>query len=125
VIKVSRVESVCIPVADQDAALAFYTDVLGFALRTDTPFGPGLRWIEVGPDAEDSTTIALAPAPEGGPTGGRQTGIIVLVDDIDASHAQLKAAGTDVDDTVERMGDPVPPLFWFRDPEGNTIQAAQ
>jgi catechol 2,3-dioxygenase-like lactoylglutathione lyase family enzyme len=125
VIKVNRVESVCIPVADQDASLAFYKDVLGFALKTDTPFGPGLRWIEVGPEADGSTTIALAPAPEGSTPGGRETGIIVLVDDIDAFHAQLKAAGTDVDEAVQRMGDPVPPLFWFRDPEGNTIQVAQ
>lgn len=124
-IKVNRVESVCIPVADQDAALDFYTNVLGFTLRTDTPFEPGLRWIEVGPEGESSTTIALAPASESAKVGGQLTGIIVLVDDIDGFHSQLKAAGTDVDDEVQRMGAPVPPLFWFRDPEGNTIQAAQ
>jgi catechol 2,3-dioxygenase-like lactoylglutathione lyase family enzyme len=125
VIKVNRVESVCIPVADQDAALDFYMNVLGFVLRSDVPFGPGLRWIEVGPEGAGSTMIALAPPPEGAATGGRETGIIVQVDDIDAFHAQLKAAGTDVDEAVVRMGDPVPPLFWFRDPEGNTIQVAQ
>ena len=42
-------------------------------------------------------------------------------DDIDAYHAELKAKGVDVDPEVSRMGDPVPPLFWLRDPEGNTL----
>ena len=40
---------------------------------------------------------------------------------MDGYHAQLKAAGVDVDAEVSRMGDPVPPMFWLRDPEGNTL----
>ena len=67
------------------------------------------------------TTIALAPPPEGAPTGKRETGISLHTDDIDAYHAELKANGVDVDPEVSRMGDPVPPLFWLRDPEGNTL----
>jgi catechol 2,3-dioxygenase-like lactoylglutathione lyase family enzyme len=46
-------------------------------------------------------------------------------DDIDAVHADLKARGVDVDDEVSRMGDPVPPLFWFRDPDGNTLMVVE
>ena len=36
-----------------------------------------------------------------------------------------KANGLDVDPEVSRMGDPVPPLFWLRDPEGNTLMVVQ
>ena len=71
--------------------------------------------------AETETSIALAPPPEGRPTGNRETGIGLQTDQIDELHAELKAAGVDVDEEVSRMGDPVPPLFWLRDPEGNSL----
>jgi hypothetical protein len=45
--------------------------------------------------------------------------------DIDADHADLKARGVDVDPEVSRMGDPVPPLLWFRDPDGNTLMLVE
>jgi catechol 2,3-dioxygenase-like lactoylglutathione lyase family enzyme len=71
------------------------------------------------------TTIALAPPPEGRPTGNRETGIGLFTDDIDAFHAELKAAGVDVDDEVSRGGDSVPPLCWVRDPEGNSLMIVE
>jgi catechol 2,3-dioxygenase-like lactoylglutathione lyase family enzyme len=115
---------VVIPVADQERETSFYVERLGFEKRIDVPFGNGYRWVEVGlGDAE--TTIALAPPPEGKPTGNVETGISLQTDDIDAYHAQLKADGVDVDPEVSRMGDPVPPLFWLRDPEGNTLMVIQ
>ncbi|MDX6666424.1 MAG: hypothetical protein QOG68_2630, partial [Solirubrobacteraceae bacterium] len=57
---------------------------------------------------------------EGDPTGV-QTGISLATDDIDATHAELESSGVDVDAEVMRMGEPVPPMFWFRDPDGNTL----
>ena len=45
--------------------------------------------------------------------------------DVDADHADLKAKGVDVDDEVSRMGDPVPPMFWFRDQDGNTLMVVE
>jgi catechol 2,3-dioxygenase-like lactoylglutathione lyase family enzyme len=118
--RVNKISTVVIPVADQERALEFYTQKLGFEKRTDVAFGNGYRWVEVAP-GEAETTIALAPPPEGVPTGNRQTGIGLQTDDIDAFHADLKAAGVDVDAEVSRQGDPVPPLFWLRDPEANTL----
>ena len=118
--RVNKINTVVIPVADQERALEFYTQKLGFEKRTDLPFGNGYRWVEVAP-GEAETTIALAPPPEGVPTGNRQTGIGLQTDDIDAFHGELKAAGVDVDAEVSRQGDPVPPLFWLRDPEANTL----
>jgi catechol 2,3-dioxygenase-like lactoylglutathione lyase family enzyme len=122
--RINKVGTVVIPVADQDRAVEFYVETLGFEKRTDVPFGNGYRWIEVAP-ADAVTTIALAPPPEGKPAGNVQTGIGLQTDDIDADHADLKARGVDVDPEVSRMGGPVPPLFWFRDPEGNTLMVAE
>lgn len=120
----NKIATVIIPVADQDAAVDFYVNKLGFEKRVDLPFGDGYRWVEVGLGAE-STTVALAPPPEEGSVGKRETGISLQTDDIDAYHAQLQKAGVDVDAQVSRMGDPVPPMFWFRDPEGNTLMVVQ
>ncbi len=122
--RVNKISTVVIPVADQESAIEFYVDKLGFEKRTDVPFGDGNRWVEVAP-GDAVTTIALAPPPPGGSTGNRQTGIGLQTDDIDAYHSQLKADGVDVDPEVSRMGDPVPPLFWLRDPEGNTLMVLQ
>ena len=122
--RVNKISTVVIPVADVDGAIEFYTQKLGFNKRVDIPFGGQYRWVEVAPgDAE--TTIALAPPPPGGSTGNRETGIGLHTDDIDAYHADLKSKGVDVDDEVSRMGDPVPPLFWLRDPEGNSLMVVQ
>jgi catechol 2,3-dioxygenase-like lactoylglutathione lyase family enzyme len=118
---VSKVASVVVPVKDQAAQVAFYVEKLGFTKRVDVPFGPdGMRWIEVAP-GDAVTTIALPPPPPGGSAGNRETGISLFAEDIDAYHAQLKADGVDVDAEISRMGDPVPPLFWLRDPEGNVL----
>ena len=118
--RISQIGTVVIPVSDQDRAIEFYTEALGFEKRTDVPFGNGYRWVEVGP-ADAPTTIAIVPPPPGKPTGNVETGIALNTDDVDAVHADLKARGVDVDEEVSRMGDPVPPMFWFRDPDGNSL----
>lgn len=118
--RISQIGTVVVPVSDQDRAIEFYTEALGFEKRTDVPFGNGYRWVEVGP-ADAPTTIAIVPPPPGKPTGNVETGIALNTDDVDTVHADLKARGVDVDEEVSRMGDPVPPMFWFRDPEGNTL----
>jgi predicted enzyme related to lactoylglutathione lyase len=118
--RINKIGTIVIPVADQDSMVAFYVEKLGFQKRVDIPFGNGYRWVEVALE-EAETSIALAPPPEGRPTGNHDTGIGLQTSQIDELHAELKAAGVDVDAEVSRMGDPVPPLFWLRDPEGNTL----
>ena len=118
--RVDKIATVVIPVSDQDRAIEFYVETLGFDKRTDVPFGDEYRWVEVAP-GDAATTIALAPPPSDTPTGNRETGISLHTDDIDAFHAELKASGVDVDPEISRMGGPVPPMFWFRDPEANSL----
>jgi catechol 2,3-dioxygenase-like lactoylglutathione lyase family enzyme len=123
-LNISKVGRVCVTVADTDRALDFYTGKLGFEKVVDVPMGPGMRWVEVRV-ADGETTIALAPPPEGQEAGGSQTGIILDTTDVDRAHSALKDAGVDVDDEVSRYGGPVPPMFWFRDPDGNSLIVVQ
>lgn len=114
--QITDVGTVGIPVSNQDRALAFYRDKLGFEVRMDAPFGEGLRWIEMAPVGA-TTSIAIAPTPEGNPIGV-DTGIRLSTGDAQADHAALQAAGVDVDAEVQ----PYPvPMFTFRDPDGNTL----
>jgi catechol 2,3-dioxygenase-like lactoylglutathione lyase family enzyme len=117
-VHVTAVRTVGVPVTDQDRALDFYVGVLGFEKRVDAPFGGGLRWIEVAPPGGD-TTVALAPAPDGHPVGV-DTGVRLHTTDATADHAELLGRGVDVDPDVLRYPG-VPPMFSFRDPDGNTL----
>jgi catechol 2,3-dioxygenase-like lactoylglutathione lyase family enzyme len=123
-LNLTRVGRVCVSVADTDRALDFYVGTLGFEKVVDVPMGPDARWVEVQlPGAE--TTIAIAPPPPGTQAGGGETGIILDTTDVEADHAALKAAGADVDEEISRMGDPVPPMFWVRDPDRNSLIIVQ
>jgi catechol 2,3-dioxygenase-like lactoylglutathione lyase family enzyme len=123
-LNLTQVGRVCVTVADTDRAIDFYVDTLGFEKVVDVPMGDAGRWVEVALPGT-ATTIALAPPPEGQEAGGGQTGICLDTSDVDADHAALKAAGADVDDEVTRWGDPVPPMFWLRDPDGNALIVVQ
>ena len=121
---ISEIGTVFLPVADQDRALDFYLGKLGFEKRTDVEFGGGkYRWVEVYPPS-GTTGIALAPPPDG-KVQARETGISLTTDDADATHAELRSRGVDVDAEVSHMGDPVPPMFWFRDPDGHSLMIVE
>jgi catechol 2,3-dioxygenase-like lactoylglutathione lyase family enzyme len=123
-LNISKVGRVCVTVADTDRAIDFYVDTLGFEKVVDEPMGPGMRWVEVAISGAE-TTIALAPPPPDQPAGGGQTGICLDTSDVDGAHAALKDAGADVDAEVTRYGGPVPPMFWLRDPDGNSLIVVQ
>ncbi|MBV9594685.1 MAG: VOC family protein [Actinobacteria bacterium] len=122
--RIGTISLVCLPTPDQDRAVAFYESI-GFEKRVDTPFGGGYRWIEVYPP-NGATGLALAPPPpDMGQVEPMQTGITLTTDDVDATHAAMAALGVDVDAAVSRMGDPVPPMFWFRDTTGHTLMVVE
>ena len=126
--RITTLGRVIVPVRDQDKAHAFYTGTLGFEERMDVSYGDGDRWLEVGPPGAH-TGIALVPPREdcaNDPAAiGVDTRIALETDDIDALHADLKGHGVDVDDEVMRMGGPVPPMFFLRDQDGNSLLVVQ
>jgi catechol 2,3-dioxygenase-like lactoylglutathione lyase family enzyme len=120
--QITKVGTVMVPVSDQDRAIEFFVEKLGFELRGDTAYGEGDRWVEVAPPGS-ATPIALVLPREGEPVG-IMTRIGFDTDDVDADHATLRSRGVDVDDVL-REGDPVPPMFFFRDPDGNHFMLAE
>ncbi len=119
-LNLTRVGRVVVTTGDTDRSIEFYVDKLGFEKVVDEPMGDAGRWVEVKlPGTE--TNIALAPPPPGQQAGGGQTGICIDTTDVDGDHAALKDAGVDVDAEVARYGAPIPPMFWFRDPDGNSL----
>jgi catechol 2,3-dioxygenase-like lactoylglutathione lyase family enzyme len=120
---ITHVGAALVPVSDPDRALAFYTEQLGFEKRTDVAYDDGQRWIEVGPPGAQTAIALTPPGPSASP--GSVSNIGFATDDVDASHAELRNRGVDVDDEVSRFGDPVPPLFFFRDPDGNQLMVVK
>jgi lactoylglutathione lyase len=119
----SNIGVVMFTVADQDAALAFYTDKLGFEVRGDTRFGEQdeARWVEVAPPGSRAR-LALNPPMGGEPGGG---GIGVETADVLGEHARLSAiGGIDVDPEPMRIPG-APLMFMLRDPDGNHIAVVE
>ena len=109
-------------VADQDAALAFYTEKMGFEVRSDSRFGEHgeMRWLEVAPPGSRAR-LALNP-PMGAQPGG--SGIALETRDVLGEHARLQALGVDVDPEPMRMPG-APLMFMMRDPDGNHIAVVE
>jgi catechol 2,3-dioxygenase-like lactoylglutathione lyase family enzyme len=111
---------VSIPVADQTAAKAFYTDVMDFDVKADEPMGPDTRWIQLQPKT-GGASIALVTWFDAMPSGSVR-GLLLHVPDIDGEHIRLKNKGVDVS--------PIEEQFWGRftmmkDPDGNGWVVAQ
>ena len=116
-IKSLQVESVSVPVSDQEQAKEFYVDTLGFELLVDNSWREGMRWIEVAPEGSATSLMLvnwLDPL-----LSSMYRVITVATDDIQAIHEELVAKGVSFD---------LPPTetlngaqAMFRDPDGNTL----
>lgn len=124
-------------VRDQDEAVAFWTDKVGFEVKEDVtvPALGNFRWVTVGPIGQDGTAIVLMAIP-GQPvmddatraqvqdlvTKGFATALFFTTDDVQAAYEHLVAAG------VETTGEPMEQVygvdFGFRDPSGNQFRVA-
>ena len=123
-------------VRDQDEAVAFYTQKLGFEVRDDTtlPELGNYRWVTVGPPEKPDFAIALnVPGPpfdadkvEAIKTlmaAGMLTGMFFATDDIQASHEQLKSRGVAIEQEPTQM--PYGTEIVLRDPSGTSIRYVQ
>ena len=112
--KITRIAVVSIPVRDQQAAKAFYRDVLGFAVVRDDPMGPDQRWVQLAPEGA-ATSITLVTWFSNMQPGGI-SGLVLETDDVAAAHAALQARGLALA--------PIESAPWgqyttFNDPDGN------
>lgn len=116
---VSNISVAMFTVADQDAALAFYTEKLGFELRSDMPFGEHgeMRWVEVAPPG--STARLALNLPMSDQPGGSSIGVETT--DVLGEHARLSAVGgVDLDPAPARIPG-APLMFMVRDPDQNVV----
>jgi lactoylglutathione lyase len=117
---ITGVRTVNIPVDDQDAALRFYVDTLGFTKLRDMPTPTGKRYIELAPGTDD-VVVTLEPAAPNVTRGA--IGIRFTTDNAEAAHAALQAAGVDTDEILRWPG--VPAMFAWRDPDGNVFSITE
>ncbi|GAT66238.1 glyoxalase/bleomycin resistance protein/dioxygenase [Planomonospora sphaerica] len=123
-----------VQVHDQDQALAFYRDVLGFEVRADMPFEE-YRWLAVGPASQPGLEIVLeVPEMGRGPADGEAlrallakgslSTLIFLTDDCDTTFGKIRASGAEV------LQEPIDQPYGvrdcaFRDPSGNAVRFSQ
>lgn len=111
------VKFVSIPVTDQDRALAFYTEKLGFRLLTDQPFSDEQRWIELGPPGADTRLVLFRM--DGGLVPGSQMNMALWTDDVEGTARELKAKGVVFSQDPKR--EPWGTFCIFKDPDGNSF----
>ena len=111
----TRVLSVSVPVSDQDAALTFYTEVLGCELRTDVEVWPGARMVEVVPPGS-SVSLVLLPA-----DGQIPVAIRLGTPDAQQAHDEVRRAGVTLHNEELVRIEGVPAMFSFIDPDGNGL----
>jgi len=125
-------------VHDQDEALAFYTQKLGFEVRSDVTLAEmgNFRWLAVGPAGQDDTSIVLMAIP-GAPVMDSETAdqvrelmgkgfagtIFLTTEDCQASYEELKGRGVEFVEAPEER--PYGIDSGFRDPSGNHFRLTQ
>jgi catechol 2,3-dioxygenase-like lactoylglutathione lyase family enzyme len=114
---IKGVKFASIPVANQDRALAFYTEKLGFRLLTDQPFSEEQRWIELGIPGADTRVVLFKTDESLQP--GSQMNITFWADDVEATARELKGKG--VQFVMEPKREDWGTAAAFQDVDGNTF----
>jgi predicted enzyme related to lactoylglutathione lyase len=115
---IKQIKFVSVPVADQDRALDFYTEKLGFTIITDQPFDDKQRWIELRVPKAETRVVLFTPDQDKNRIGTFMN-MSYICDDIDKTYNELKACG------VEFTGPPQKEHWGtfaiFKDSEGNSF----
>jgi catechol 2,3-dioxygenase-like lactoylglutathione lyase family enzyme len=120
-----KLELVPIPVADVDRAKAFYSEKVGFVVDVDPQPSEAFRIVQLTPPGSGCSimvgkgTITTAP--------GSVQGLQLVVDDIEAAHAELRGRGLDIGPIrhfengawLDGKGGPWNAFAFFEDPDGN------
>ena len=113
---IKAVKFVSIPTSDQDRALRFWTDQVGFTLMTDQPFSDSQRWIELKVRDSDTRFVLFTPDGQEERIGSFFNGALAC-DDVEATHRQLSERGVEFDGPPQKQ--PWGTFATFRDPDGN------
>jgi predicted enzyme related to lactoylglutathione lyase len=113
---ITHIKFVSIPTRDQDAALAFYTEKLGFRVITDQPFGEGQRWIELRIGSSDTRFVLFTQPGHEDRIGSRFNGALAC-DDVEATYRQLSARGVQFVSPPAKQ--PWGTFAIIQDPDGN------
>jgi len=111
----TKILSVSVPVADQDAAVKFYTEELGFELRTDAEIWPGTRLVEVAPPGSSVVLLLLPPDSE------IPLAIRLGTADAQEAHDALRHTGATLHNPEVLHLDGIPAMFSFADPDDNGL----
>lgn len=115
---IKQIKFVSIPVADQDRALSFYTEKLGFTIITDQPFNDKQRWIELRvPKAE--TRVVLFTTDEDKSRIGTFMNVSYTCDDLQKTYEELKGRGVEFEQPPKK--EPWGSYATFKDSEGNSF----
>ena len=90
---ITQVKTVTVPISDEEKALDFYVNALGFEVRRDEKFGPDMRWIEVAPPGGQTQLVLARGYGHNADRIGTFTGFVLEADDIKATFEQLKSKG--------------------------------
>jgi len=115
---ITMVKFVGIPVSDQDRALRFYNEQLGFEIATDQPMGPGQRWIELRIAHSQTRVVLFTPDGHEDRIGTFFNGSLAC-DNVEATYRQLSARG--VEFVEPPTSQPWGTFAKLRDPDGNTF----
>jgi catechol 2,3-dioxygenase-like lactoylglutathione lyase family enzyme len=107
----SQVGIVPVRVSDQDEAIEFFVNKLGFELRSDVPYG-NQRWVEVAPPG-GQTPLVLSTDEGPGMAATFNT------PDLEAAVEELCSRGVEFEGDIMEMESPAPPMIFFRDAYGN------
>jgi catechol 2,3-dioxygenase-like lactoylglutathione lyase family enzyme len=113
---IRAVKFVSIPVKDQDVALAFYTEKLGFQILTDQPFDAEQRWIELRIPSSDTKVVLFTPKGQSDRIG-TFSNVTFMSDDVERSHRELSAKGVEFVKPPEKSSWGTAAIF--KDPDGN------
>jgi predicted enzyme related to lactoylglutathione lyase len=113
---ITRIKTQAVYVTDQDKALRFYSEALGFELRRDQAMGPGGRWLEVAPPGAQSCVV-LYPRSMMKEWDRKQPSIIFACEDVHQTHQRLIARGVEFTQPPQEM--PWGTFATFRDPDAN------
>lgn len=113
---ITHVKFVSIPTADQDRALEFWTEQVGFTLLTDQPFSDKQRWIELKVGSSDTRFVLFTPDGQEERIGSFFNGALAC-DDVEATYRQLSERGVRFDSPPQKQ--PWGTFATFRDPDGN------